>query len=220
MSLREAYSLAHTAQCRLQMEVGRPGRNLRFIVGHLMHYESLRLRIVEIEHDTSKSNDTPTTPFKGTGAAAHGHSFASPATQGGVRSPPPKALSKYEEDDQDDQDFADEVEEDELSLTRFPSGASQPARAPPDLVPDDPREYDVDGDDEPVSPDEIDQATLEMYVRDGGNDELTTTYNSIRKCPCHGQTDAAPIVERLWEIPGSMTRKDGVQVQRAIAQVT
>jgi len=219
-SLKEAYYLAHTAQCRLQLEASRPERNLRFVVGHLMHYESLRLRIVEIEHDISRSQSAKAVQFRGTGHVdplSHPDVRHKPST-GPLRrrSPPPPPAEPDSDEDGDEEEFDVGLEdgEDGLGLTRFPSGASRPPRLPPDLEPDDGDEDD-DDDEEPVSPEEPDRATLEQALQGESNELLTSMYEGIRKCRCHGKLDVAPQVERMWALPGS--GKDGVT--RAVAQV-
>jgi hypothetical protein len=220
MSLKEAYSLAHTAQCRLQIEAGRPDRNLRFVVGHLMHYEHLRLRIVEIEHDISKSQRAQAVAFKGTGHVdGNGALRHKPSTgQLGRRSPPPPA-NDYEDDDDDvEDDFDAGIDDDEdtgLSLQRFPSGSARPPQPPPELEPDDGDDYDDD--DEPVSPEEPDQATLEAAMKGEGDELMATMYNGIRKCSCHGKSDA-PSLSRVWELPQSEEKKKP-GVQWAVAEV-
>lgn len=216
MSLKEAYTLAHTAQCRLNIEASRPDRNLRFVVGHLMHYEALRLRIVEIEHDVSKSKRATSVAFKGTGHVAH-----KPST-GDLRrrSPPPPTKTTYSDDsdsDSDDPFVDDEDEEAGLSLERFPSGSARPPQPPPDLEPDDGQD-DYDDDDEPVSPEEPDAETLQRTVQGDGSELLATMYEGVRNCVCHGKTDA-PRIERMWELPS----KDGGGedgVTRAVAQIS
>ncbi|KAK4943573.1 hypothetical protein LTR10_016867 [Elasticomyces elasticus] len=50
-----AYSLAHTAQCKLKLAANRPDRNLRFVLGHAFTLDKVMLRIVEIENQGAKS---------------------------------------------------------------------------------------------------------------------------------------------------------------------
>ncbi|KAK4497264.1 hypothetical protein PRZ48_011714 [Zasmidium cellare] len=216
-SLREAYTLAHTAQCRLNIEAGRKDRNMRFLVGHLMHYESLRLRIVEIEHDISKSARASAVQFKGTGHVDHRLQHKPSTGQLGRKSPPPPP-PEYDDDDEDDlDDFLDDEEEDTegLSLERFPSGSvrqSQPP--PPELEPDNPDEDDDDDFDEPISPDD---ETLAECVKGDGDELMATMYEGVRKCVCHGKTDA-PSFTRMWELPPDKNNsKPGIT--RAVAEV-
>src|ERR1700761_2111527 len=51
MHRHEAYSLAHTVRCKLQLAANRPDRNLRFILGHAFTLDKLNLRLAEIEID-------------------------------------------------------------------------------------------------------------------------------------------------------------------------
>ena len=225
MSLKEAYSLAHSAQCRLQMEAGRSERNLRFVVGHLMHYESLRLRIVEIEHDISKSQRATSVAFKGTGHVGDDSGLRKKPSTGqlgaGRKSPPPRDVPiEYdpgEDDEIDDDDpwSGGEDEEgeagDDLGLQRFPSGTARPPQPPPDLLPDDGEDDDFD--DEPESPEEPDEETLQHLLQTDGSKDLVNMYDGVRKCPCHKHQDA-PSFEKMWELPSD---KEGVT--RAVAQV-
>lgn len=216
MSLKEAYKMAHSAQCRLQMSASEPDRNLRFVVGHLMHYENLRLRIVEMEHAVDKSSSASAVKFRGTG---HHEVARKPSTGqlGGRKSPPPPtaAYDPYEDDEIDDENPWSGSDEDEagddLGLQRFPSGAARPPQPPPDLVPDE--EASDDEDDEPRSPEEPDQETLGRLLQTEGSAELTTLYEGVRKCPCHKHQDAPPF-EKMYELPPG---KDGVT--RAVAVV-
>ena len=216
MSLKDAYSMAHSAQCRLQMAASEPNRNLRFVVGHLMHYEALRLRIVEIEHDVSKSDRASAVAFKGTG---HVQKKPSTGQLGRKSPPPPPANYDPEEDDEIDDDDPwsggddDEEPGDDLGLQRFPSGSARPPQPPPDLLPD---EGDEDEDDEPLSPEEPDQETLERVMKGDGEPDYAKMYDGIRKCPCHKHQDA-PTFEKFWELPPSEGQKEGVT--RAVAQV-
>lgn len=218
MSLTEAYRLAHTAECRLQIAASRPDRNLRFVVGHLMHYESLRLRIVEIEHETSKSSRAKAVQFQGAGRK-------SVPSRLGRRSPPPSFIPGLDIEDLDDLSDEDDVDiddeaDDDLGLTRFPS-ASAHRPHPPGIETDVPPpleadiDDEVDEDDEPVSPEEPDQATLESVVKGDGSELLASMYEGVRKCGCHGHKDA-PSFERMWELPSEPGQKG---VTRVVAEV-
>jgi hypothetical protein len=206
------------------MEASAPDRNLRFVVGHLMHYENLRLRIVEMEHAVDMSSRASAVKFQGTGDYYTGEGLEvqkKPSTGqlGGRKSPPPptQAYDPYEDDEIDDDDpwsGGDDDEEeagDDLGLQRFPSGSARPLQPPPDLVPDE--EASDDEDDEPVSPEEPDQETLERLLQTEGSTDLANMYEGVRKCPCHKHQDA-PSFEKMWELPPN---KEGVT--RAVAQV-
>ncbi|KAK5129485.1 hypothetical protein LTR08_003208 [Meristemomyces frigidus] len=220
MSLREAYSLAHSAQCRLNLEASRPERNLRFVVGHLMHYESLRLRIVEIEHDVSRSERASAVRFQGTGQVCTKMQHKPSTGQLRQKSPPPPVV-EYDDDDGDDDSMSDGLSDEvdgieDLILTRFPSASAQPSQPTPELEQDD-ADYDDYEADEAISPGDPDQAMLGQIVKGDGNEDLTKMYEHVRVCPCHGEVDA-PRIERMWELPaGEGGTKEGWT--RAVAQV-
>ena len=220
MSLKEAYQLAHTAQCRLNIAANRPDRNLRFVVGHLMHYEALRLRIVEIEHDVSQSHHAKSVQFKGTGHVCQEIPRKPSTGQLGRKSPPPPPVHVSSSDEESDHSDHEEEEGEGLSLQRFPSGAAHPPRHLPDLTPDDLDELsgsDEDDDDGPVTPEEPDQETVELALKGGNNDLLAKMYEGVRNCPCHGKTEA-PSFESLYELPQNDQTKQGWT--RAVAQVS
>lgn len=56
LTTSSTYSLAHTAQCKLQLSANRGDRNLRFVLGHAFTLDNLMLRIVEIENRSAKSD--------------------------------------------------------------------------------------------------------------------------------------------------------------------
>ncbi|KAI6828589.1 hypothetical protein KC340_g9092, partial [Hortaea werneckii] len=192
MSLKEAYSLAHSAQCRLNIEASRPDRNLRFVVGHLMHYESLRLRIVEIEHDISRDQRAKAVQFQermsGQQKGSDGESrLRSQPSTGDLRKPqplrksppPPQSSTALDDEDDDLPDVLladDEEEEEGLGLQRFPSGSARPPQPPPDLEPDDDEDEDED-DYDPPSPEEPSEAALHFAMRNQPNEQLAKSYS-------------------------------------------
>ena len=106
MSLKDTWTLAHTAQCKLHLAVNRPDRNWRFVVGHAVHLDSLMLRIVEMEEDIVQSEQSTDVKFKGAGNAqmCGGPPHKSSNTgRGRARSPPPpqRLDSSSEEEDED-----------------------------------------------------------------------------------------------------------------------
>lgn len=212
MSLPEVYRLAHTAECRLEMAAGKPDRNLRFVVGHLMHYESLRLRIVEIEHDISRSQRARAVQFQGAGELSK-----QPSTgQLGRRSPPPPPNDEHIPglDDEDEDQLSDsEGDDEDLGLQRFPSGSARPPPLEPD-VGDDLDDYD----DEPESPEEPDQAQIEQAMKGQSNEVLAGYYKNIQKCPCHGKTESSENFDRVWNLPPGKGDKEGVT--RLLAEVS
>ncbi len=186
-----------------------------------MHYESVRLRIVEIEHDISKNDRATAVAFKGTGHVEQGGQRRPSTGQLGGRKSPPPARVEYDDDDGDEAEDDDpwsggeDDDDDGLGLERFPSGTAHAPRPPPDLMPDIDNDDDDDLD-EPVSPEEPDQATLEAAMQGPGSTELANLYNGIRKCSCHKQQDA-PTFENFWELPADKGQKEGIT--RAVAQI-
>lgn len=186
-----------------------------------MHYENMRLRIVQIEHDISKSQRAQAVAFQGTGHVNSGSQLRQKPSTGqlGRRSPPPPSIPVDDDEDPDDYDLDedDDAEEETLGLQRFPSGAAQPPRAPPDLEPD---EGDDDYDDEPVSPEEPDEETVARTMKGDGNELLATMYEGVRKCRCQGES-GAPKLTRMWELPESEKQKQKQKpgVTLALAEV-
>ncbi|KAI7228815.1 hypothetical protein KC330_g7740 [Hortaea werneckii] len=230
MSLKEAYSLAHSAQCRLNIEASRPDRNLRFVVGHLMHYESLRLRIVEIEHDISRDQRAKAVQFQERmsgqkGSEGESRLRSQPSTgdlrkQQPRRKSPPPPPSSTAQDDEDDDELPDDLladdddEEEGLGLQRFPSGSARPPQPPPDLEPDDDEDEDED-DYDPPSPEEPSEAALHFAMRNQPNEQLAKSYSQVRGCPCH--RSQAPAIDRLWELRDEKTAVEGRT--RAVVEV-
>ncbi|KAE9983826.1 hypothetical protein EG327_005328 [Venturia inaequalis] len=108
MSLKQTYNLAHTARCKLHLAADRPDRDLRFLVGHAMHLDSLMLRIIEIEENVEPpSNASGGLSFKG---VAHASSSKSPLSDSKSRRspPPPKSAEDESSDDDDDDDGGDD----------------------------------------------------------------------------------------------------------------
>lgn len=189
MSLQEAYQLAHSAECRLRISTDRPDRNLRVVVGHLLHYESLRLRIVEIEHDISKNERARVARSQGAGQPKS-------ATQ---RPSSPPEQADGEVTDSDDEDMTDSDHDDELELTRFDTNV-------PQLVEDDDDDF---GNPEDPEPEDVEQALAGV-----GDDELAQSIENVRNCQCHHRTKS-PKIEHVWALP----KQDKPGVVRAIAQV-
>lgn len=114
--------------------------------------------------------------------------------------------------DSDDVDL-DSYDDDDLSLTRFPSGSARP----PPLEADEGDEVDEYAD-EPVSPEEPDQASIEQAIKGESNELLASYYNRTRKCSCHGKTAVAESFGRVWELPPGESDKMGVT--RVVAEVS
>ncbi|KAF2716879.1 hypothetical protein K431DRAFT_289043 [Polychaeton citri CBS 116435] len=226
MSLTEAYRLAHSAECRLAIAAKRPDRDLRVVVGHLIHYESLRLRIVEIEHNISQSQRASAVKFRGAGDVSDGSPLQpkrKPSSgQLGRRSPPPAAVihseSESDDTDSDSDSYQDEIADGEgdienLVLERYPTGSTREldARQPPPLEAD--QGDDADEEDELPSPEDPDDATLAEITKGECDDGVRDMYDSVTKCPCHGRSDA-PEFEKMWALP---IGKDGKT--RAVAAI-
>jgi hypothetical protein len=194
MALRETYSLAHTAQCKLNMAADRPDRDLRFLVGHAMHLDSLMLRIVEIEESIEQPQHASGIKFKGVGGTP-GHSTPN-KPQRTRRSPSPSAADLDDESDEDEPDVdEDNDDEADLGLTRFLSASTQPPRKIeeiPQLIPSD----------DSSSDEEEDYSELLRGIiskNEVGDEHLAHLYNDVKNCPCHGGD--AQAIERMWEIP-------------------
>jgi hypothetical protein len=226
MSRTQTYTLAHTARCKLQLAADRPDRNLRFILGHAFTLDNLRLRIAEIETDSSATlSDSDDDEDLPTCNANVGHvtkprrvSFrgGSPRPQtvgvGRPKSPPPDELaqlSSSESEEEDDAEADDEFEE-ELSLQRFGSATAKAPR----MVEDD-GEDDDEGDLGPKSPEMMpSEGDLKIITGQEGSEELEEAYRRVSGCPCHGKS--GPHVEKVWEIPGQKGENGG---RMAVVQV-
>jgi len=218
MSAREIITLAHTAQCKLALAADKPDRNLRFLVGHAMHLDALTLRLVEIDEGIVQPKHATGVKFKGTAnevAAGGDHRPEnSPAVTKKARSPPP---TKRDEDDEDDDDDEEEFEDDDqidddegLSLQRFSSGSAKPPQDVPALDPSDEASDSSDEDDLLADP-----TFLREITKGKGDDVLRELYGTVKGCPCQDHHKTAPVVERMWELPG----KEGVG-RRAVAEVS
>ncbi|RDI82735.1 hypothetical protein Vi05172_g7291 [Venturia inaequalis] len=226
MSLKQTYNLAHTARCKLHLAADRPDRDLRFLVGHAMHLDSLMLRIIEIEENVEPPlNASGGLSFKG---VAHASSSKSPLSDSKSRRspPPPKSAEDESSDDDDDDDGGDDdggigkYEEEaemgggELSLSRFPSGSARPppqrdiASAPgPELSDGDESSSSSSSDEGEYT---WDPSVLRDLVRTDSDEGLKKVYRDVSSCPCH--KGEGPVVERMWEVLGGMEGgKEGVR---------
>jgi hypothetical protein len=209
MSLKETYSLAHTARCKLQLSVDRPDRNLRFVVGHAMHLDSLMLRIVEIEESVQQPQHASAVKFRGTPASGSTGALPRLPRTMAKRSPPPRAEElDSDEDEDEDEDVEDDGDEEDLGLTRFPSGSAAPprhAQHTPQLIPSDgdsssSSDDDDDGDGDGLAGRDPESFRDIINGNSNGDQFLAELYNDVKNCPCH-KSDA-PKIERAWEIPG------------------
>ncbi|KAF2402434.1 hypothetical protein EJ06DRAFT_339050 [Trichodelitschia bisporula] len=210
MSLRDAYTMAHSARCKLEMAVSRPDRNWRFIIGHATHLDALILRIAEIEETADKPDHASAVTFKGAG------SKQSASKTRRRRSPPPPALTCGEPHDDREED-AFEDEEDFPTLTRTVSRSRQDV---PELVPSDDssssdEDEELDGDAAPTA--EIpDAADLRTITQREGDPELEDMYNKIRNCPC--QSDEMPAIDNIWPLSRE-DKEDGGVHRTAVVSV-
>jgi hypothetical protein len=238
MSDDEAYTLAHTARCKLMMAADKPDRNLRFILGHAFMFDKLMCRIVEMEneresvpkHDDHVSterrlsfkdnSDRPTGPLQ---------QEVKPPTKTGTRgarapSPPPDPNVAHMDDSPDSDDYAFEDDEDaddpSLSLSRTVSASARP---PPNLVPSDGDSSDED--EELITPPQVpSDAILETIMEEEEEDEmLAGLYEDIRKCGCQNDVGKkAPPVAKVWKVPQQATevRGKGVkQIRTVVVQI-
>jgi hypothetical protein len=213
MSYREALSLAHTAQCKLHLAVDRPDRNLRFIVGHALTVDALNLRLVQVaeEEPIVKPRHSGSVKFRVPG----GDGLKSSPLAGRQTSPPPQsgvnvadeAESEVEAKAYSDEERLGETEDDELSLTRFPSAAAQPPRRPVQerkpIKADQPSDNSSD-DEELESFLELIQRnlnpeSLKQITAADTDKSLAHLYHSVQNCTCH-KTDA-PKLENFWDVP-------------------
>jgi hypothetical protein len=214
MSLKEAYTLAHSARCKLYLSANRQDRNLRFLVGHAMHLDALMLRIVEIEESIEEAPHAAEVDFGDVSGVCLSHRESPLAVR---RSPPPRAAEEESDSDPSDDGADNENEnevgnEEELGLTRFPSGSARPTRDSP--APQfDPSDGGSSSSDDDYN---FDLSFLrDIVTKSGGDEGLKSLYDNVQNCPCN-KSDA-PTVERVWEIPSDEWGKKGVRV--AVAEV-
>ena len=211
MSIREVYDLAHTARCKLHLAADRPDRNLRFIVGHAMHMDSLMLRLIQIEESIDKPPHTTAVKFKGAGGVDSSHDTRkSPLAR---KSPPPVARGS----DSDSEEDLDDLEEggEDLGLTRFSSNTAEAHRPPgaePQLVPSDGDSSSEEDENDwpPHGPEFLRDV---MSKNTDGDEPLADMYNDIKNCRCH--QGEAPAIGKMWELPS-----EKVGVRMAVAEIT
>jgi len=233
MSATEALKLAHTARCKLQLAADRPDRNLRFLLGHAVTLDKIRLRIAEVRvhtipHAPSRGQAILTLrqieeddeveeeePVPSTARRVSFQSHRAPVSQQHIsadrrRSPPPDQISHLSDTDSDEIELDDD-DEDDLSLQRFGSSAAQPPR----MIDDDESSSDED-DIEPKSPPPLSNEELEALTSGAGDEALTNSYRDLRGCHCHGNKESVPVASQVWEVP----RKVGYNGPRlAVMQV-
>ncbi|CZR68045.1 uncharacterized protein PAC_17944 [Phialocephala subalpina] len=206
MSGPETYHLAHTARCKLSMAADRPDRNLRFILGHAFTLDKLMLRLVEIESESSSDDDERAPdddddpPTRSAQRVSFRSGHAKPVSVSRKRSPPPP--TQPPEENEDEEEYADEgIDEDDeggLSLRRFESASAKPPRMIQDF---DGADEDEDAD-EPKSPPPVPpQAELEAITEGPDDGDLVDLYESVKRCPCHGEGHNSPDVVKAWDIP-------------------
>jgi len=221
MSLRDHYTLAHSAQCKLKLAVNRPDRNWRFVVGHAVHLDSLMLRIVEIEEGIEKADHSADVRFKGAGDVRKRATGPSPLSgQKKSRSPPPPPRPESDSEEEDTGLYCGGEEEEEeeagLSLTRFPSGSARPPQPPPLDPSDDDSSSDEEYEELLTTLTTPDPDVLRSVTKEKGDEHLTNMYNSIKKCPCH-KSDV-PAIENMWELPQENTGEKS-NVRTAVVEI-
>ena len=231
----EAYKVAHTARCKLNIAAKEPDRNLRFLLGHAFTLDKLMLRVAEIETSSDSSDDEMDTDtadlprctrgeqprrasvtFKDNSNRPSGELRQEVEPGNGAvnnrrRSPPPARFEHLDDTDSDssnDEYFEDEDEnEDGAGLQRFESAAAQPPR----MIED---EGSDEEEDEPASPPGFTDDELKTITEGEANEELAELYEKVAGCPCHGVK--GPAAGKVWEVP----HKPGVQGPRmAVIQV-
>jgi hypothetical protein len=205
MSIKETYSLAHTAQCKLHMAVNAKDRDWRFIVGHATHLDSLMFRIVQYEEEIEQAPQSAI-KFKG---ASKPSQISKPSPLGGgqrrAKSPPPPARA----DSDSEEEIEDEDADDDLGLMRFPSGSAKPPQQPepPALDPSDGDSSSSDEDDE--LQDMLAGLDLKSITKQKPDEEMKHVYNAVNGCPCH--KSHAPPIENFWELPGKDAENGGIR---------
>jgi hypothetical protein len=237
MSADETYTLAHTAQCKLQMAADKPDRNLRFILGHAFTFDKLMCRIVEIENEQENmpklGHGEPTerrVSFKDNSNRPTGplRQEIKPSANKGAKgarapSPPPDPNVAHIDDSSDSDEYAFEDDEDaddpSLSLSRTTSNIARP---PPNLVPSDGDSSDED-DDPDSPPARPSDSVLETIIEEDGDEMLAELYETVRNCGCQTQVDKhAPPISKVWELPQSEVKKHGKgmkHMRTAVVQV-
>ena len=228
-SISQAYTVAHTARCKLNMAANRPDRNLRFILGHAYTVDNVLLQIAQIEgmggaanhssnQDHNHSNSEP--PLQPNGRRVSFHENAAKPTgelQSGLAPPAASKASKRaksppppqaQESDSDEEGYGHDVDgvenkDGDLGLVRFESAALQPPRTISDDESDSDDEDDVN---EPVSPEwEPSQDELRTVVASDGDEEMADLYESVRRCCCKD----APQIDRMWALPQDKVGRGG-----------
>lgn len=201
MSAKEAYTLAHTARCKLQMAADYPDRNLRFILGHAFTLDKLRLRIAEIEMDMEDENDLadelseplgnskrePRVSFKNNSARRQ------PSTNRARSPPPADPTDESDGEEEFDGREIDDEEDEGLSLQRFESGSARQ----PQMIEDDGED---EGEEELKTPPPMPgEDELRIITGGEGDEKLVESYERLAGCPCHGHK--GPHATQAWELP-------------------
>jgi hypothetical protein len=212
MSARDAYKIAHTARCKLQIAADRPDRNLRFILGHAFTLDKMRLQIAQIEEameseSESDEDQIPTTTTPGVVSFPKSTNCSVTPARHGRRSPPPERSGQLSDSDSSHDEDEEDEEGGELRLERFGSAAGLPPRMVDDEGSDEEEELTTP----PGSPS---KEELRQLTQSSGNDQLTDMYQSVAGCPC--QNHAQPKAEKMWDIP----KGTGIDAPRlAVVQV-
>lgn len=233
----QAYSIAHTAQCKLHMTAKNPDRNLRFMLGHAFLLDKALFRVAEIEDmaeeepevgksalgdaDEQEASESNTIPEGQRGSLAGGRvAFKGDSTTDLTKSSEPKPAVSEQENTTTNQPSNDENspppdddddQEEGLGLTRFVSASQMPPR----MVPD---EGDEDEPDEAISPPtlpaDLDVATV---VQGPEDEQMGELYELVRSCPCHGAKSEKG--KRFWEVKDNAGTGDRPKKRIAIMEV-
>jgi len=221
MRRSEAYSLAHTARCKLQLAADRPDRNLRFILGHAFTLDKLNFRLTEIETGDGDEEDSgdELSRIPGDGGGERFCILAEDldTVNDAKGSEPPSGLTGHAHDSEDNalyEDADEEARDLSLSLQRFGTNSARSLQKVDDASTSssssssDEEEYDFDFPSIMPSDDAMRQITT------GPDDaQLQNLYQHVAKCPCHGKNGDQ--IEHMWKFP----QKEG-QFQLAIMQIS
>lgn len=226
-----AYSIAHTARCKLHMSAKDPDRNLRFMLGHAFLLDKALYRVAQIEEDDEPEEEeqqqqqkqlNPQVPKalhddneKGLGTG-HVTAAESGSLSGGtvnVHSAADNSTVEIRELDSTDNDGDRTPPDDEapddfdfddgLDLTRFVSASQKPPR----MIPDEGEDDEEEELDEAISPPELpEDFDLGTIVAGPESEDVGELYERVRGCRCHGLGEKAEKGKKFWEVKNEVDR--------------